>query len=96
MKKKKIEEIEEEEDEEEDAEYEDDEEEIPEIEPKKKSGRPKKPVEKPKADDLDWQYVRQPEITGIINSKTEEVITDMWEALRRILSLVEEAAKNTR
>lgn len=87
-------EIEEPEEDEEEAEYEDEEEEE-EEKPKKKAGRPKKPI-KPATDDLDWQYVRQMEFTGIINKETEDIITDEWEWRRRVLSLVEEIAKNTR
>jgi len=101
MARKKEEDWEEDEEEDEDEE---EEEEIEEEKPRRKAGRPRKDTEEeteevekaPEKDNLPWQHFRQPEVVGIYNSKTKEVISDMWEALRRILSLVEETSKNTR
>lgn len=97
-RKKKPEKIEfEEEDDEED--FEDDEEDLEEEEEKELPKMPTPPRRgrpaKSKEDDLAWESVQQVEFSGFRNRDTQEII-DHNEAIRRILSYAEEAAKNTR
>ena len=92
VKKKRTEEDEEEEEEDEGVNFEEEGEEDEEEEMLK----PKKKFIKPKPrDEFNWENFSQPEFIGLKNRETQEVITHN-EAIRRILSYAEEAAKNTR